>query len=768
MLLLSSNLACKHILRIQFADDFRGKKSHKIGIFVLILFHANSKASKKNFDSSRQNRASSKPRSRVSSEQVHHPSHLTVHPLTLLTSPLSFVSSLNPPPPPRALLSSPKHNMSTPIKTTNSNSKSPPNRLALLEARLRTPNDKLDSCVNPDARLATDLTPGLREIDDDVRSFSSSDGSACQPRLTLNVRRRYAPKAKGRDVGGAVKKRKRFSPASMKTMRVDSYFKTVSKEDPFSAPSTPRKGEREEDDTVGVDAYRYFRERIDVLMRENERLRETEKEVAALKAENEDLRTQLELELPDLRQELEAKSLEVMVCGERADKLARIVGKLAVELAKVNRRERREKLALDSERLGRVIVERAGTTLHEVWEDGLEWKKVEGEIKRLSDKREILEKKRKEVVKIKANAAKSEEKEVERGEMPPPKRPTLFEETVEYAVEQEEIYKVQLALMKREENALHEKRAQLVRERDVMVRELRRQNDERLSAFNNFSTLNDRYVLLNLLGRGGFSEVYKAFDVKCANYVACKIHQLASNWSEEKKKSFIRHAWREYKIHKSLKHPRVVKLVDIFEIDDNTFCTVLEYCEGCDLDSYLRLHKMLSEKEAKSIITQVFSGLQYLAEQKRRIIHYDLKPGNILLHNGEVQITDFGLSKVMSETENTAEGMELTSQGAGTMWYLPPECFETGDGARISVKVDVWSAGVILFQMLYGRKPFGHDQTQEKMFREKTVTHQELEFPSRPAVSDLAKDFMRRCLTRRATVRPDVQEALQHPFFKKR
>lgn len=663
--------------------------------------------------------------------------------------------------------------MSTPIKTSAPNSKSPPNRLALLEARLRAPNERpierSDNSVNadmPGARM--DSTTGPMEMEDDVRSFSSSDGSACQPRLTLNVRRRYAPKMKGREVGGSVKKRKRSSPGGMKTTRVDSYFKAVPREDAFSAPSTPRKEGGEGEEIRGGDAYQYFRERIDVLMKENEKLRGTEEEVAALKSENEDLRTQLELELPDLRRELEEKNLQEMACRERADKLAKIVAEIAVELSKVQRREKREKMALDSERLGRVVVERSGTTLHEVWEDGIEWKKVEGELKRLVEKREIVEKRRKEMVKIKANAAKNEEKEEERGEMPPPRRPIPFEETVEYAVEQEEVYKVQLALMKREENALQEKRIELVRERDVMVRELRRQNDERVSAFSNFPSMNNRYVLLNLLGRGGFSEVYKAFDTKGANYVACKIHQLASNWSEEKKKSFIRHAWREYKIHKSLKHPRVVKLVDIFEIDDNTFCTVLEYCEGCDLDSYLRLHKTLSEKEARSIISQVFSGLQYLAEQKRRIIHYDLKPGNILLHNGEVQITDFGLSKVMSETENTSEGMELTSHGAGTMWYLPPECFETGDMARISVKVDVWSAGVILFQMLYGRKPFGHDQTQEKMFRERTVTHQELEFPARPGVSDLAKEFMRKCLTRLAAARPDVQEALHHPFLKKR
>lgn len=677
-------------------------------------------------------------------------------------------------------------------------------RLALLEARL----DGKESVKPPDP---------LPTEDDDVRSFSSD---ASQPRLP-NPRRRYAPRARSRDaIANIAKKRKRSSPAAMRTARVDSFFKpltpvkendeakevkepketkesTVDHDEDLVMPSTRRtlsftdQGAAEENasEPANNDSYRYFRAHVDKLTAENDKLRGKEFQADALRAENEDLRTQLELEVPDLRDQLATKTVEARTNAARADALAATMHDVIVELAKVQRRDARNKVAADSERLGKVVVERSRTTLHEVWEDGEEWKTVENELKRLQMERESVERKRKETSKRKAVVQKNQGTSPDktngdsepvqntsppkRGEMPPPPSPgsrargLLFEETVEYALEQEEIYRVQLHLLKREEANLQERRVRLLRDRDLMVRELRRQSDERQSTFSNFPVLNDRYVLLNLLGRGGFSEVFKAFDLLRATHVACKIHQLASNWSEEKKRSFIKHAWREYKIHKSLKHPRVVQLVDIFEIDENTFCTVLEYCEGCDLDSYLRSQRTLSEKEAKSIISQVFSGLQYLAEQKRRIIHYDLKPGNILLHKGEVQITDFGLSKVMSD-ESTTDGMELTSQGAGTMWYLPPECFETGQHARISVKVDVWSAGVILFQMLYGRKPFGHDQSQEKMFREKTVAHQELDFPARPSVSDAAKDFMRKCLTRRATARPDVRQALLHPFFKKR
>lgn len=204
-----------------------------------------------------------------------------------------------------------------------------------------------------------------------------------------------------------------------------------------------------------------------------------------------------------------------------------------------------------------------------------------------------------------------------------------------------------------------------------------------------------------LLGKGGFSEVHKAFDLKEQRYVACKVHQLNKDWKEDKKANYIkwvaiqsqskigfsiwifplihvlspphRHALREYNIHKALDHPRVVKLYDVFEIDANSFCTVLEYCDGHDLDFYLKQHKMIPEREARSIIMQVVSALKYLNEIKPPVIHYDLKPGNILLTEGnvcgEIKITDFGLSKVMDEENyNPDHGMDLTSQGAGTYW----------------------------------------------------------------------------------------------------
>ena len=131
---------------------------------------------------------------------------------------------------------------------------------------------------------------------------------------------------------------------------------------------------------------------------------------------------------------------------------------------------------------------------------------------------------------------------------------------------------------------------------------------------------------------------------------------------------------------------------------------------------------------------KILSGLKYLnnpnsgvldketgnsinsSSSRKSIIHYDLKPANILFDEmGDAKITDFGLSKIIDLIcEGTS--MELTSQGAGTYWYLPPECFD--DNPRISTKVDVWSLGVIVYQMLFGKRPFGEGRSQERILTE--------------------------------------------------
>lgn len=188
---------------------------------------------------------------------------------------------------------------------------------------------------------------------------------------------------------------------------------------------------------------------------------------------------------------------------------------------------------------------------------------------------------------------------------------------------------------------------------------------------------NGDYLLMFLLGKGGFSEVWQAYDLRSLKTVAVKILRVDPNWSEEKRNNYAHHATREYKIHCIQKHPYVVRLLDVFEIDAFAFATVLECCEGGDLDMRLKKEPghCIPEQAARPILLQVLAGLRYLntPDEERlkkgvkSVIHYDLKPGNILFDSkGNAKITDFGLSKIVSDTDS--EDIELTSQGTGTYW----------------------------------------------------------------------------------------------------
>ncbi|MGH0140846.1 UNVERIFIED_CONTAM: hypothetical protein FKN15_004218, partial [Acipenser sinensis] len=369
----------------------------------------------------------------------------------------------------------------------------------------------------------------------------------------------------------------------------------------------------------------------------------------------------------DLRKQIDEQQKLLEKYKERLNKCITMSKKLLIEKSTQDKQACREKSMQDRLRLGHFTTVRHGASFTEQWTDGFAFQNLVKQQEWINQQREEIERQRKLLAKRKPPTtnnsqiptANSEPKQrktkaVNGAENDPFLKPSLPQLlTVAEYHEQEEIFKLRLGHLKKEEAEIQAELERLERVRNLHIRELKRINNEDNS----------------------------------------------------------QHACREYRIHKELDHPRIVKLYDYFSLDTDTFCTVLEYCEGNDLDFYLKQHKLMSEKEARSIVMQIVNALRYLNEIKPPIIHYDKSPSNILLVDGtacgEIKITDFGLSKIMDDDNYGVDGMDLTSQGAGTYWYLPPECFVVGkEPPKISNKVDVWSVGVIFFQCLYGRKAF--------------------------------------------------------------
>ena len=160
--------------------------------------------------------------------------------------------------------------------------------------------------------------------------------------------------------------------------------------------------------------------------------------------------------------------------------------------------------------------------------------------------------------------------------------------------------------------------------------------------------------------------------------------------------------------------------------------------------------------------------MNYLSNLSQKVIHYDLKPSNIIFKDGVLKIIDFGLCKQMDTEESR---IELTSAGVGTYWYLPPETFQI-ETVDISQKVDVWSAGVIFYELIYGRRPFGNGMSQQKIYQKNAIVNEakELKLPDKTLkgarVSILAKRFIEKCLAYDPDDRFTPAEALTHDLFK--
>ena len=211
--------------------------------------------------------------------------------------------------------------------------------------------------------------------------------------------------------------------------------------------------------------------------------------------------------------------------------------------------------------------------------------------------------------------------------------------------------------------------------------------------------ISDRYQIIKSIGEGGMANVYLAYDTILDRNVAVKV--LRGDLATDEK--FVRRFQREALSASSLSNPNIVEVYDVGE-DNGEYYIVMEYVEGKHLKNLLKKRGKLTVPEVVDIVLQITNGLSVAHDSY--IIHRDIKPQNILiLDNGLIKITDFGIAVAMNATQLTQ-----TNSVMGSVHYLPPE---QASGKGATLQSDIYSIGILMYELLTGKLPFKGDNAVE-------------------------------------------------------
>ncbi len=211
--------------------------------------------------------------------------------------------------------------------------------------------------------------------------------------------------------------------------------------------------------------------------------------------------------------------------------------------------------------------------------------------------------------------------------------------------------------------------------------------------------INDRYQILRMIGEGGMANVYLAHDIILDRDVAVKV--LRGDLAGDEK--FVRRFQREAISASSLSHPNIVEMYDVGE-DNGSYFIVMEYVDGKTLKNLIKRRGHLTLSEVVDTMLQLTSAIACAHDSY--IIHRDIKPQNVLiLDDGTVKITDFGIAMALGSNELTQ-----TNSVMGSVHYLPPE---QANGSGSTIKSDIYSLGILMFELLTGKIPFKGDNAVE-------------------------------------------------------
>ena len=229
--------------------------------------------------------------------------------------------------------------------------------------------------------------------------------------------------------------------------------------------------------------------------------------------------------------------------------------------------------------------------------------------------------------------------------------------------------------------------------------------------------IDNRYKIIKSIGEGGMANVYLAWDTILEREVAVKI--LRGDLADDEK--FIRRFQREANSASLLRHPNIVEMYDVGE-DNGKYFIVMEYINGKTLKSLIKKRGSLNLTESIDIMMQLTSGIACAHDSY--IIHRDIKPQNVMiLEDGRVKITDFGIAMALNNNELTQ-----TNSVMGSVHYLPPE---QANGNGSTIKSDIYSLGILMFELLTGKVPFKGENAVEI-----AIKHMRDQIPSVCSIND--------------------------------
>lgn len=252
----------------------------------------------------------------------------------------------------------------------------------------------------------------------------------------------------------------------------------------------------------------------------------------------------------------------------------------------------------------------------------------------------------------------------------------------------------------------------------------------------------NKYFIQKRIGEGTFSRVFHVIDLHNGDQYALKC--ISRDKINKKREDMI---LREISVQKGLSHSNIVKLFEINQ-DDNYIFLILEYVSMGEMYDYIDQKGILNESEAAKLFMQILRAVHYC--HLKNIMHRDIKPENLFLtEDFRVKLGDFGW----------ATSDKTSSELAGTPEYMAPEIIDL-DGSY-DMRVDIWSLGVLLYELLFGISPFSGTDCQETMQR---IIYQELDFPENVDVSDEAIHLIRRLLDRNPKTRIDMIGIFLNPW----